>query len=216
MLGRAATVEALLRARVVPVLRLGSAADLQFAVEALIEAGAQTVEVTLTTPGAIEVIAQLRISTPPSFVIGAGTVLDLDTAAAVIKAGADYLVSPFAFEAMVRVAHAADRAALPAGFTPTEVLACHRAQADIVKVFPAGSAGPAHLAALKSVFPFIKLCPTGGVSASNAAEYLRAGASIVGMGNNIIDARALAGRDRAAVVAHARRVFESVREAVIR
>jgi 2-dehydro-3-deoxyphosphogluconate aldolase/(4S)-4-hydroxy-2-oxoglutarate aldolase len=193
--------------RVVPVLRLASAADTERAVDCLAEAGFRTFEITLTTPGAAALIA--RLTTRADWLVGAGTVLDLDAARACLDAGARFLVSPCLVPGMARVAHAAGRAALIGGFTPGEILAAHREGADIVKVFPASSGGgPEHLKAVHAVFPDIKLCPTGGVSLQNMAAYFAAGAALVGVGNNVVDQRALAAGDRASVIAHARRFLE--------
>lgn len=194
----------LLASRVIPVLRLRSRADAQAAIECLIEAGFSTVELTLTTPGAVELIAMLRRNSREEFLIGAGTILDLDAARACLEAGADYLVSPCLVPGMAALAQTAARIALAGAFTPGEVLAAWREGAAIVKVFPASTGGPSHLAALRAVYPEIPLCPTGGVSSSNMLEYFKAGAAVVGVGNNVIDQKALAAGDRNGVIAHAR------------
>lgn len=191
-------------ARVIPVLRLASRQAAETAVECLIEAGFGTVEVTLTTPGAIDLIGALRRNAGADFLVGAGTVLDLAGARACLDAGADYLVSPCLVPGMAALAGERNRIALCGGFTPGEVLAAWRDGSAIVKIFPAASGGPAHLAALHAVFPDIPLCPTGGVSGANMADYFKAGAALVGIGNNVIDQKALAAGDRGAVVAHAR------------
>lgn len=194
----------LLASRVIPVLRLPSRKDAEVAIDCLIEAGFNTVEVTLTTPGAIELIASLRRSGKVDFLIGAGTVLDLASARACLDAGADYLVSPCLVPGMAALADAAGRIALTGGFTPGEVLAAWREGAAVVKVFPASTGGPSHLGALHAVYPDIPLCPTGGVSSSNMLDYFKAGAAVVGVGNNVIDQKALAAGDRGGVIAHAR------------
>lgn len=192
--------------RVVPVLRLASDEETERAVECLAEAGFRTFEITLTTPGAVTLIA--RLAAREDWLVGAGTVLDLDAARACVAAGAKFLVSPCLVTGMARLAHDAGRAALIGGFTPGEILAAHREGADVVKVFPASSGGPEHLRAIHAVFPDIRLCPTGGVSLQNMAAYFAAGAALVGVGNNIVDQGALAAGDRASVVAHARRFLE--------
>ena len=191
--------------RVVPVLRLGSSADTERAVDCLADAGFRVVEITLTVPGAVPLINRLIQRLGPSFVVGAGTVLDFDAARACIDAGARFLVSPCIVPGLARLAHDAGRAALIGGFTPGEILAAHREGADIVKVFPASTGGPEHLRGIHAVFPDILLCPTGGVGLQNLDAYFAAGASLVGVGNNIVDQQALAGGDAARVIAHARR-----------
>ncbi|HXX12334.1 MAG TPA: bifunctional 4-hydroxy-2-oxoglutarate aldolase/2-dehydro-3-deoxy-phosphogluconate aldolase [Burkholderiales bacterium] len=207
-MGAATISDKLTGMRVVPVLRLATRAAAAAAVDCLVEAGYGTVELTLTTPDALQLIAELRKRMDNAFLIGAGTVLDLDTARRCLDAGADYLVSPCLVAGMARLARDADRAALSGGFTPGEVLAAWRDGAQIVKVFPASSGGPAHLQAIHAVFPEIPLCPTGGVSATNLRDYFAAGAAIVGIGNNIIDHKALAAGDRAQVKRYARQFLE--------
>lgn len=191
--------------RVVPVLRLASVAETRFAVDCLVEAEFACIELTLTTPGAVELIAELHARLGPEASIGAGTVLDLASAERCIAAGADFLVAPCMVAGMVAYAHAAGRLALIGGYTPGEVLAASREGADVVKVFPAASGGPAHLAAIHAVFPGIALCPTGGISLANMQDYFAAGAAFVGVGNNIIDAAALRAGERDRVVGHARK-----------
>ena len=207
-MGAATISDKLTGMRVVPVLRLATRAAAAAAVDCLVEAGYGTVELTLTTPDALQLIAELRKRMDNAFLIGAGTVLDLDTARRCLDAGADYLVSPCLVAGMARLARDADRAALSGGFTPGEVLAAWRDGAQIVKVFPASSGGPAHLQAIHAVFPEIPLCPTGGVSTTNLRDYFAAGAAIVGIGNNIIDHKALAAGDRAQVKRYARQFLE--------
>jgi 2-dehydro-3-deoxyphosphogluconate aldolase/(4S)-4-hydroxy-2-oxoglutarate aldolase len=198
----------LLATRVIPVLRLASRQAAETAVDCLVEAGFNTVELTLTTPGAIELIGSLRRRSHAEFLVGAGTVLDLDQARACLAAGADYLVSPCLVPGMATLADEAERIVLTGGFTPGEVLAAWREGAAVVKVFPASTGGPTHLAALRAVYPDIPLCPTGGVSDSNMLDYFKAGAALVGIGNNVIDQQALVAGDRGAVVARARKFLE--------
>ncbi len=199
--------------RVVPVLRLSSRAAAERAIDCLAEAGFRTVELTLTTPDALALLRALRAQSPDDFLVGAGTVLDLDSATACLDAGADYLVSPCLVPGMARLAHARGRAALMGGFTPMEVLAAWREGADIVKLFPAATGGPGHLAAIHAVYPDILLCPTGGVSQANLLDYFKAGASLVGVGNNVVDQTALAAGDRAQVVRHARAFLDLAAQA---
>ena len=191
----------LIAQRVGPVLRLASAELTERAALFLREAGFAMVEITMTTPGALELIRKTANA-------GAGTVLDLDTARRCIDAGAQFLVSPCLVPGLAKLAHDAGRLALIGGFAPGEILAAHREGADIVKLFPASSGGPQHLRAIHAVFPEIALCPTGGVSLNNLGEYFAAGAALVGVGNNIIDQKSLAAGDRAAVVAYARRFLQ--------
>jgi 2-dehydro-3-deoxyphosphogluconate aldolase/(4S)-4-hydroxy-2-oxoglutarate aldolase len=194
--------------RVIPVLRLPSRERASAAIDCLVEAGYRTVELTLTTPDAIGLLAELRRRAGGEFLVGAGTVLDLDSASACLDAGADYLVSPSLVPGMARRAGERGRAALMGGFTPGEVLAAWREGAQIVKLFPAATGGPGHLAAIHAIYPDIPLCPTGGVSQTNMLDWFKAGARLVGVGNNVIDQKALAGGDRAQVIRHARAFLE--------
>jgi 2-dehydro-3-deoxyphosphogluconate aldolase/(4S)-4-hydroxy-2-oxoglutarate aldolase len=194
----------LIAQRVVPVLRLPSAELTERAVECLLAAGFQAVEITMTTPGAVQLIGRLS----KRLLVGAGTVLDLETLQRCLAAGARFAVSPCVVPGFAGAAHAAGATSLIGGYTPGEVLAAHREGADIVKVFPASSGGPAHLRALHAVFPEILLCPTGGVSAENLASWFAAGAALVGVGNDIIDREALAAGDTARVTARALRFLQ--------
>jgi len=194
--------------RVVPVLRLGSTANTIRAVDCLREAGYSTFEITLTTLGAVELIAELHARLGATVTVGACTVTDLDAARRCVDAGAQFLVSPCVVSGLAALAHEAGRAALIGGFTPTEILAAHREGADIVKVFPASVGGPGHLGALHAVFPHVLLCPTGGVTLENMKSYFTAGAALVGIGNNLLDQAALAAGDIARVIAGARRFLD--------
>lgn len=189
--------------RVVPVLRFDSAELTRRAVECLVEVGFRCVEITLTTPGALALISSL--SRNERIVVGAGTVLDAAAAEQCIEAGARFVVSPYVCKDLAKVAHDAGCAALIGAFTPTEVIAAHREGADIVKVFPASSGGAAHLRHLRSVFPHVRLCPTGGVTLENMQEFLDAGAALVGVGNAIVPLATLRSGELDAVRAHAAR-----------
>ena len=206
-------LERLATLAVIPVLRLATREAAEQAIACLLDAGFRTVELTLTTPDAVALIRDLRRRADEGFLVGAGTVLDLETAQRCLDAGADYLVSPCVVPGMAKRAATAGRGALIGGFTPGEVLTAWREGALIVKVFPAASGGPSHLQAIHSVFPEIPLCPTGGVSSANMLEYFRAGARMVGVGNNIIDQTALAAGDRARVIAHARSFLDLAAQA---
>lgn len=203
------TVRQLCAQRVIPVLRLDSPEATRTAVHCLHAADFRNFEITLTTPGALELIADLTALYPDSL-IGAGTVLDAQAAQACIARGARFLVSPCRVPGLVAIAHEAGAAALAGAYTPGEVHAALVEGADIVKIFPAASGGPAHLAALRAVFPAALLCPTGGVSAENAGTYLAAGATLVGIGNNILDRAALARGERAAVIEQARGLLAAI------
>lgn len=199
----------LLAQRIVPVLRLATAELAHRAALCLADAGFTALEITMTVPGAVDVIRSLARSLPAGFAVGAGTVLDPEAAQRCVDAGARFLVSPCAVPGMVRVARAGGCAAIIGGFTPGEVLAAHREGAEIVKVFPASTGGPAHVRALHAVFPDLLLCPTGGVTRDNMDAYFGAGAALVGVGNDILDRRALEAGDDTRAIAHARRYLRT-------
>jgi 2-dehydro-3-deoxyphosphogluconate aldolase / (4S)-4-hydroxy-2-oxoglutarate aldolase len=198
---------------VVAVIRLQDGSKLRAVVNALARGGITALEVTMTVPRAIELIAEIAPSLPPGFLLGAGTVVDPDTARAAVKAGARYIVSPVFRPAVIEASHAAGAAAMPGCFSPTEILAAWDAGADVVKVFPATALGPAYFKDLKGPMPQVRLMPTGGVSLENAAEWIRAGAVAVGVGGALVDAKLVAAGDFAGITERARRFVERVRQA---
>ena len=175
-----------------PVLRADSP-EQALAIAHALEAGGVTVlEVTMTVPGALTVIERLIAEKGDSILVGAGTVLDPETARAAMLAGAQFIVSPALNLATVEICRRYSVAVFPGALTPTEVLAAWQAGADAVKVFPASAMGGAkYLKALKAPFPQIDLIPTGGVSLANAREFLEAGALALGVGGELVDARAI-------------------------
>lgn len=188
-------IEILRDAQIVPVIRHHDPEIALQACDLLALAGIRALEITTTVPGAADLIRDLR-SNHPKITIGAGTVLDADQASAVLDAGAQFVVSPCWSDSAARVVLDANAAYLPGAMTPGEVL--HHAQngAAVVKVFPADAAGgPGFLKALKSVFPNVALMPTGGVTPQTAQSYLDAGALCVGMGGNLLPAKALEAGD---------------------
>lgn len=197
---------------VVPVVRTPSEAMAETVIEWLAAAGMQTVEVTLTTPGAITLIGRLRTNT--NLLVGAGTVRSESDAARACGAGAHYLVSPAFVAGMTDRAAAADVPCVMGAFTPTEIATAHAAGADAVKVFPVSSGGGAsYIRALRSVFPDIVLAPTGGITPETVAEFLTAGAAFVGVGGNLVNTTAIADGRRDIVEAAARTALASVQTA---
>ena len=193
-------------ARVIPVVRTSDARLAALAVEWLRGAGLTIFEITLTVPDAIGLIRAL--SADPALTIGAGTVPDQATAEACLAAGARFLVAPWVDPAVAHAARGAGAVSMLGAMTPTEVRAALAAGADVVKLFPASSAGgPAHVKALRAVFPDVAFCPTGGVDARNAPDYLAAGAAFVGIGGRLVDEGLLRNGDRAGIEAAARDVL---------
>lgn len=202
----AALIQKLRLARVVPVVRTSSAAHAATAVAWLRASGIRIFEITLTIPGAVGLIGDL--AREPDLLIGAGTVPDAATARACLDAGARFLVAPWVDPTLADPCRMAGAALMLGALTPTEVRAALAAGADVVKVFPASSAGgPGHIKALASVFRGVAFCPTGGVEPGNVAAYLAAGAAFVGMGGALVDEKRIAAGDRAAIEAAARAVL---------
>jgi 2-dehydro-3-deoxyphosphogluconate aldolase/(4S)-4-hydroxy-2-oxoglutarate aldolase len=189
------------RARVVPVVRTSTAALAATACAWLREAGMTVLEITLTTPDAVALIREFAAE--PGLLVGAGTVPDEAAAEACLAAGARFLVTT-----VIALARAAGACAMPGAMTPTEIRAALAAGADVVKIFPASSAGgPAHVKAVRAVFPDVAFCPTGGVDAANAPAYLTAGAAFVGIGGKLVDEGRIAAGDKSAILRAAREVL---------
>ena len=177
--------------KLVPVIRTATIDDARWAVEVLAAAGISVFEITLTIPDAVELIRELSAS-KSEILIGAGTVLTMDQAKASSEAGAKFIVSPIRENKVVEFCNKNEICVMPAGLTPTEIYNAWQSGADVVKVFPCGAVGGAsYIKAVKSVFPEIKLMPTGGVQAASVKDYLNGGAFAVGVGSDIIDWKAL-------------------------
>jgi 2-dehydro-3-deoxyphosphogluconate aldolase/(4S)-4-hydroxy-2-oxoglutarate aldolase len=204
-------LEGLLAAKVIAVIRMTDAAKLAKAAAALREGGIAALEVTMTVPGAIELIRAMARDKEPGILVGAGTVLDAGTASDVIAAGADFVVSPVTDRGMIQACREAEVLVMPGAFTPTEILSAWRAGADIVKVFPATSLGPQFFRDLRGPLPHVRLMPTGGVSLENAREFLAAGACCVGIGTALLDKKAIEAGDWKAITSRASSLVESLR-----
>ncbi len=198
---------------VVAVIRLQDPEKLRGVIDALADGGVRALEVTMTVPRAIPLIEQIAPSLPAEFALGAGTVLDPETARAAILAGARFVVGPVLNPAVIDLCHRYDVAVLPGCFSPTEILAAWQAGADIVKVFPATALGPAYFRDLRGPLPQIKLMPTGGVSLENAGAWIAAGAVAIGAGTALVDRKAVESGDHAAITERARRFVDAVRVA---
>jgi 2-dehydro-3-deoxyphosphogluconate aldolase/(4S)-4-hydroxy-2-oxoglutarate aldolase len=198
----------------IPVVRAESAELAMRAVEAIKTGGVDVLEVTMTVPGAIDVIAKLAATFGAEVVIGAGTVLDPETANKCIHAGAQFIVSPALNEETISLCGRNDVAVFPGALTPTEVVQAWNAGADAVKVFPAGAVGGAsYLKALKAPLPQIELVPTGGVSLKTAADFIKAGAMALGVGADLVDTKALRENHDELIAERARQFLEIVRDA---
>ncbi|HVJ89354.1 MAG TPA: bifunctional 4-hydroxy-2-oxoglutarate aldolase/2-dehydro-3-deoxy-phosphogluconate aldolase [Labilithrix sp.] len=199
--------------RVLGVLRFDDATRLAHVVEALAEGEIYVVEVTLTMPNALEAMSGLISRLDDRVILGAGSVLDSETARLAILAGARFVVSPTFCRGVIEVCHRYDVAAIPGAYTPTEIANAWEAGADLVKVFPAGALGPGYVKAVRGPLPHVRLVPTGGVRLDNAVDFLGAGAVAVGMGDALIDPKAVARGEYAQIATQARRLVASLRAA---
>jgi 2-dehydro-3-deoxyphosphogluconate aldolase/(4S)-4-hydroxy-2-oxoglutarate aldolase len=203
----------ILQIGIVPVVRASSAGEARTAAECVCEGGIPIVEITMTVPGAIEVIRELAKHAASELLIGAGTVLNAETAERCLDAGAQFLVSP-GFKAETVALAVRTRTLIMAGaLTPTEVITAWEAGADFVKVFPCGQVGGAkYIKALKGPLPGIPLVPTGGVNLSTAAEFLEAGAAALGVGGELVHPHALQSGNRNAIIENAQKFLAIVAE----
>ena len=196
----------------VPVLRAESVDKALALAEAIAAGGVNVLEVTMTVPGAIQVMRKLA-EQRPDILVGAGTVLDAETARMCILEGAQFVVSPALNLQTIEMCHRYSIAVLPGALTPTEVVTAWQAGADVVKVFPASALGGAkYLTALKGPLPHIDLIPTGGVSLATAADFLVAGAFALGVGSDLVDTKAMAAGKPEVVTESARKYLAIVKE----
>jgi 2-dehydro-3-deoxyphosphogluconate aldolase/(4S)-4-hydroxy-2-oxoglutarate aldolase len=199
---------------IVPVVRATSPQEALLAADAVCQGGIPIVEITMTVPGAIEVIRQLSKSSAEKVLIGAGTVLDAETAQRCLDAGAQFLVSPGFNLATVEFAVREQLLIMAGALTPTEVITAWNAGADFVKVFPCGNVGGAkYIKALKGPLPQIPLVPTGGVNLTTAAEFIQAGAAALGIGGELVQSEALKSGKLEVIVENARKFVATVQQA---
>src|SRR6476646_6309777 len=180
---------------IVAVVRSTDSRQLVEVVRALADGGVTVVEITMSVPDALDVVRQVRRELGERVLLGAGTVLDPETARAALLAGAEYIVAPTVNLDVIRLCQRYDKLVMPGAFTPTEVLTAWEAGADIVKVFPAEVVGPAFFKALRGPLPQVRLMPTGGVDLTTAAAFLKAGACCLGVGGQLIEPAAVAARN---------------------
>ncbi len=179
----------------VAVVRAPDGKNLVEVVAALAEGGVSVAEVTFTVPGALDIIKAVKERLGDRVLLGAGTVLDTETARAALLAGAEFIVSPTLNLDVIRLCKRYDKLVFPGAFTPTEILSAWESGADIVKVFPADVLGTAFFKAMRGPLPQIRLMPTGGVDLNTAGEFLRAGACCLGVGSQMVDPKAVARED---------------------
>ena len=196
---------------IVAVMRAQSGEKLVDVAEALLAGGVKVMEVTFTVPTALHVLEEVANRMGDRILLGAGTVLDPETARIAILAGAQFIVSPSPDPEVIQLCRRYDKVVLPGAFTPTEVVQAWQAGADIVKVFPSDCVGPQYLKALRGPLPQVRLMPTGGVNLDTAAEFLRCGACALGVGGALVSSQAVADGDMAGIESLARRYVDIVK-----
>jgi 2-dehydro-3-deoxyphosphogluconate aldolase/(4S)-4-hydroxy-2-oxoglutarate aldolase len=196
---------------VIAIMRAKSSDQLLAAAEAIRAGGVCAIEVTMTTPGALTVIAQATARRDEAVLFGAGTVLDPESARAAILAGAQFIVAPNLNLGVIELCRRYSIPVFPGAYTPTEIVTAWQAGADMVKVFPASIGGPAFIKALKAPLPQIELVPVGGVEIENTADWMRAGSAAVGVGSALVDQKLLDAADFAALTDRGRRLIAEVK-----
>ncbi len=208
------TMAVLERMGLIPVLRASSAKEAHGLVEALVAGGVEIVEVTMTVPGAIEILKDLKKTYGDRMLLGSGTVTTVAEVEATIDAGAEFVVSPSLHLDVMEATKKAGKVSIPGALTPTEVITAWRAGAAYVKVFPCSALGGAsYLKALKAPFPEIRLIPTGGVTLTTAADFLHAGASALGVGTDLVNPTAIAKGAAYTITETARRYLQVIAQA---
>jgi 2-dehydro-3-deoxyphosphogluconate aldolase/(4S)-4-hydroxy-2-oxoglutarate aldolase len=183
----------------VAILRAPSSEQLLNVSRALLEGGIDVIEITFTVPGALDILREVRRELGDQVLLGAGSVLDPETARAALLAGAEFIVSPCVNLDVIRLCRRYSKLVMPGAFTPTEVVTAWEAGADFVKIFPAELAGPKHIRALAAPLPQVRLMPTGGVDLQTLPEFLRAGACAVGVGSSLVDKESVRTGDTAKI-----------------
>lgn len=197
-----------LQTGLVAIIRAPSSEQIVSAAKALAAGGIDVIEVTFTVPRALDVLSAVRDELGDEILLGAGTVLDPETARAAILAGAEFIVTPTLNKDVIQLCQRYDKLSLPGAYTPTEILAAWEAGADIVKVFPADVGGPAYLKAVRGPLPQVRLMPTGGVNLETMGDFLDAGACAVGLGGALIEPQAMRDGDMPRIENLARQFVE--------
>ncbi|MEN2983626.1 MAG: bifunctional 4-hydroxy-2-oxoglutarate aldolase/2-dehydro-3-deoxy-phosphogluconate aldolase [Dictyoglomaceae bacterium] len=212
-MGREETLERIIDCGVVAVIRVDSSEELLNISKALKEGGVIGIELTMTTPGALNILPEISKIMGKEIVLGVGTVLDPETARLAILAGAEFVVSPVLKPEIIKICHRYDKVAIPGAYTPTEILTAWEEGGDVIKVFPASSLGPQFIKDIHGPMPYIRLSPTGGVSLENVGEFIKAGACFVGVGGNLVDKKLVSEKKWDLLTERAQKFIEEVRKA---
>ena len=212
--GKEKNLQAISDCGVVAIVRAESPHEALEICLAISRGGVKPIEITMTVPGAIEAMKELKNQLKDKVILGAGTVLDPETAKAVIYAGAEFVVSPTLNTEVIKVCRRYSKISIPGALTPTEILIAWEAGADIVKIFPASRmGGPKYLGDLKGPLPQIKLLPTGGVELDNTGDFIKAGAVAVAVGTSMVDKKAVTEKKFDIITENARKFREAVKSA---
>ena len=211
-MGKEIILNEILKTKVVAVLRIKEPDKLKKVIDALYKGGITALEITMTVPNAIQLIEKMSKELDKNIVLGVGSVLNKSVAEDAIKAGAKYVVSPVLKKEIIETAHKFDVPVMPGCFTPTEIQTAYEYGADIIKVFPADVVGMAFFKAVLAPLPHLKLMPTGGVSLTNAGEWLKAGACAVGVGSALLDKKAIKDENYSVLTQNAKTIIENIQK----
>ena len=209
-MSRSPVLDTMLERKIVAVVRSPDGGKLVDVAKALVAGGVTVMEITFTVPNALEVLKAVRAAMGDAVTLGAGTVLDPETARASILAGAEFVVAPNTNAGVIKLCRRYSTPVMPGAYTPTEILRAWELGADVVKVFPADVGGPAYLRAVAAPLPQVRLMPTGGVDLNTAAEFLKAGACCLGVGSSLVEKAALANGDMGRITTLAKGFVEAV------
>ena len=198
---------------VVAIVRLNDSSQLARVGEAIQAGGLNVIEFTMTTPGALRIIEEWTRAQAGKVLLGAGTVLDPETARAAILAGAEFIVSPSTNRAVIEMCNRYGKVVMPGAYTPTEIVAAMEMGANLVKLFPASSLGPSYIKAIRGPLPEARIVPTGGVNLQNAGEFIRAGAAALAVGGELVNNAIVERGEFTKITDTARQFREEVRKA---
>ncbi len=198
---------------IVAIIRANSASELIEVAAAIKAGGVDIIEVTMTTPNALQVISDVSSTYGDEVLVGVGSVLDAETARAAMLAGAEFVVSPVTKHDVIEICNRYSKVVMPGAFTPTEILTAWEGGADYVKVFPSSGVGPSYIKDIKAPMPHILLIPTGGVNVANAGEFIKAGASALGVGGALVNDKVISERCFDLLTETARKLVQAVQAA---
>lgn len=210
-MNREEIVEKIIESKVVAIIRMDKSEKVISVAEAMIEGGIVSLEITMTTPNALQIIKKLNDNFGSDVLIGVGSVVDAEVAIKAIGAGAKYIISPIFKKEILEASHKLDIPAIPGCYTPTEIYTAQEAGADIVKVFPADQLGTNYIKAIKAPMPQLKVMPTGGVTLTNAGDWINAGACAVAVGSNLLDKAAIEENNFGKITANAELIIENIK-----